>query len=134
MTADIDLDEFFRILPHLETGELLAIGAAYHDADADAREVARAEASAVARRRGLDDEIRRVQSSIIQWAVSDITRSQVMTFENVRASSSMLGDVRQDNVPALLDAATALVLGDALDSGSREILYSPFASAIEEGS
>jgi hypothetical protein len=26
------------------------------------------------------------------------------------------------------------VLGDALDSGSREILYSPFASAIEEGS
>ena len=97
MRQDIDLAEFLRILPHLET-----------------------------------DEIRQVQGSIIQWAVSDITRSQTMTFENVRASSSMLGDVRQDNVPPLLDAATALVLGDALDARSRELLLSPFASTIED--
>jgi len=130
----MDLEEFLRVLPHLETGELLAIGAAYHDADEDAREAARTEASGVAKRRGLDDEIRQVQSSIIQWAVSDITRSQTLTFENVRASSSMLGDVRQDNVPPLLDAATALVLGDALDSRSRELLLTPFSSAVEDGS
>ena len=133
MRQDIDLAEFLRILPHLETGELLAIGAAYHDADEAEREAARTEASAVAKRAGLDDEIRQVQGSIIQWAVSDITRSQTMTFENVRASSSMLGDVRQDNVPPLLDAATALVLGDALDARSRELLLSPFASTIEDG-
>ena len=128
----VDLEEFLRILPHLEVAELLAMGAAYQATDAEARDAARNEASGTAKRRGLDDEIRRVQGSIVQWANSDITRSQLMTFENVRSSSSMLGDVRQDNVPPLLDAATALVLGDALDSRSREVLLGPFTSIVED--
>jgi hypothetical protein len=130
----VDLEEFLRILPHLDVAELLAIGAAYQATDAETREAARSEASATAKRRGLDDEIRRVQGSIIQWANSDIARSQTLTFENVRASSSMLGDVRQDNVPPLLDAATALVLGDALDTRSRDLLLGPFIAAVEEPS
>jgi hypothetical protein len=130
--APIDLEEFLRILPHLDVAELLAMGAVYQSTDPEEREAARAEASAIAKRRQLDDEIRSVQGSIIQWANSDISRSQTLTFENVRASSSMLGDVRQDNVPPLLDAASALVLGDALDSRSRELLLGPFAAAVED--
>jgi hypothetical protein len=127
----VDLEEFLRILPHLDVAELLEMGATYRATDEAAREAARAEASARAKQRGLDDEVRRVQGSIIQWANSDITRSQTLTFENVRASSSMLGDVRQENVPPLLDAAMALVLGEALDATSRDLLLAPLASTIE---
>jgi hypothetical protein len=126
--AEIDLEAFLRILPHLDSGELMAISAAYHDADAEARVAARALASGVARRRHLIDELGRVQGSIIQWAGSDISRSGAFTFADVRPDQ-MLGDIRVQAVPPLLDAATALLLGDALDQTSRDALLEPWTSA-----
>ncbi len=133
MKPPVDLDEFLRILPYLDAAELMSIGAAYRASDPDERDKARAEASALAKRRGVDDKIRDVQSSIVQWAGSDIARSQLLTFENVRASTSMLGDVRQDNIPPLLDAAMALILGETLEPSTREVLLAPFASTVEDG-
>jgi hypothetical protein len=126
--AVIDLEEFMRVLPHLDSGELMAISAAYHDADADARVAARAAASAAARKRNLLDELGHVQGSIIQWAGSDISRAGAFTFADVRPDQ-MLGDIRVQAVPPLLDAATALLLGDALDPAARDALLEPWASA-----
>ena len=125
---EIGIDEFMRILPHLDSGELMAISAAYHDADADARVAARTAASAAARKRNLMDELGRVQGSIIQWAGSDISRSGAFTFADVRPDQ-MLGDIRVQAVPPLLDAATALLLGDALDRDARDALLEPWATA-----
>lgn len=124
----IDLEEFMRVLPHLDSAELMAISAAYHDADAEARIAARAAASAVARERHLIDELGRVQGSIIQWAGSDISRSGAFTFADVKPDQ-MLADVRVQAVPPLLDAATALLLGEAIDPAARDTLLEPWASA-----
>lgn len=126
---DVDLAEFLRILPHLEAADLLEISAAYQNADAQARENARGVASAVARKRRLMDQLGELQGSIIQWASSDMPQSAVFTFLEVRPNQ-MLGDVRVQAVPPLLDAATALLLGDSLETGARDALLEPWSSAI----
>ena len=126
---EVDLAEFLRILPHLEAADLMEISAAYQQADAEARDRARGVASAVARKRRLMDQLGELQGSIIQWASSDMPQSAVFTFLEVRPNQ-MLGDVRVQAVPPLLDAATALHQGDALEAAARDVLLEPWSSAI----
>jgi hypothetical protein len=126
---DVDLAEFLRILPHLEAADLLAISATYQQADPEAREAARGVASAAARKRRLMDQLAELQGSIIQWASSDMPQSAAFAFLEVRPNQ-MLSDVRRQAVPPLLDAATALLLGDSLESGARDALLDPWSSAI----
>jgi hypothetical protein len=125
----IDLEEFLRILPHLEAADLMAMSAAYEHADAEAREAARRAASAISKDRRLRDELGRLQGSIIQWAGSDISRSGAFTMADVRPDQ-MLGDLRVQAVPPLLDAATALLLGEALDAQARQALLGPWSASI----
>ncbi len=126
---DLDLSEFLQLLPQLDAADLTAISAAYEAGDGAARDDARAAASAVARRRGLLDQLHQLQGSVIQWAGSDIPRSATFTFADVRPDL-LLGDVRRDTVPALLDAATALLLGDALTDEQHELLLDPLGAAV----
>ena len=126
---ELDLKEFLDMLPYLEASDLMAVSAAYRGGDGAARDATRERASAAARSRGLLDELGRLQGSIIQWAGADISQSAAYTFAGVRPDA-MLGDVRVDSVPALLDAATALLLGDALSAEDRALLLEPIGAAI----
>jgi hypothetical protein len=126
----LDLEEFLRMLPFLEAADLLAISATYREADVAPRDAARAAASAAARQRGLLDELGRLQGSIIQWAGADISPTSAFTLEGL-ATNPMLGDVRVQSVPALLDAATALLLRDALATEHRELLLEPLGAATD---
>jgi hypothetical protein len=125
----LDLEEFMRLLPHLDAADLMAISATYHEGSSDSREAARAAAAAVATRRGLMDELGRLQGSIIQWASSDISRSSQYTMEGLRMNP-MLGDIRMEAVPPLLDAATALLLDRSLPDDMRELLLDPLTAAV----
>ena len=125
----LNLEEFLRLLPHLDAADLMAISATYQQADADARDAARAAASAVANRRGLIDELGRIQGSIIQWAGSDISRSSAVTLESLQ-TNPMLGDIRVQAVPPLLDAATALLLDRSLAEEHRQLLLDPLTAAV----
>lgn len=128
-TPQIDLEEFLRLLPHLEAADLMAISATYQQADAGARDAARVAAAAAAKARRLGGELGRLQGSIIQWAGSDISRSSAFTLESLR-TNPMLGDIRLQAVPPLLDAATALLLKDALSEEHRALLIEPLGAAI----
>lgn len=127
--AELDLEEFLRVLPHLEAAELMAMSAAYQQADPEARDVVRIAASAAAKQRGLSEELARLQGSIIQWAGSDLSTSSAFTLEGLR-TNPMLGDIRVQAVPPLLDAATALLLGDGLDAEERAVLLEPLGAVI----
>jgi hypothetical protein len=127
--AGLDLDEFMRLLPHLDAADLMAISATYQQADSVKRIAARAAASAGARKRGLLDELGRLQGSIIQWAGSDVSRSSAFTLEGLQ-TNPMLTDLRVEAVPPLLDAATALLLNDAVPEGDRELLLEPVNAAV----
>ena len=126
---ELNLEEFMRLLPYLEGADLMAISATYRQADVEARAAARAAASIAAHEHGLIDELGRLQGSIIQWAGSDISQSSAFTLEGLR-TNPMLGDIRVQAVPPLLDAATALLLGDALTEDVRAVLVEPLGSAI----
>jgi hypothetical protein len=126
---DLTLEEFLQLLPYLEAADLMAISATYRQADEEARGAARAAASIAAHERGLIDELGRLQGSIIQWAGSDISQSSAFTLEGLR-TNPMLGDIRVQAVPPLLDAATALLLRDALSVAERELLLEPLGAAI----
>jgi len=128
-TPAFDLEEFLRLLPHLEAADLMAISATYQQADAAARDAARSAASEAARARRVGDELGRLQGSIIQWAGSDISRSSAFTLESLR-TNPMLGDIRLQAVPPLLDAATALLLKDALAPEHRAVLIEPLEAAV----
>ncbi len=120
----MDLEEFMRLLPHLEAADLMSISATYQQADPGARDAARAAASAVAHERNLIDQLGHVQGSIIQWAGSDISRSSAFTLEGLQ-TNPMLGDIRVQAVPPLLDAATAFFFKDALADEHRLALLEP---------
>ena len=124
----LDLQELLRMLPFLEEDELLAMCAVYQGADAEARDAARAAASAAAHRQGLFDEMGNLQGSIIQWAGSDIPPSAVFTFAPLQPRR-LLGDLRRQAVPSLLDAATALLLNDAISDADRATLLVPIEAA-----
>jgi hypothetical protein len=127
--AELDLEEFLRILPHLEPADLMAMSAAYQQADPELRDAARLAASAAARKRKLAGELDRLQGSIIQWAGADISQSSAFTLEALR-TNPMLGDIRVQAVPPLLDAATALLLKDALSAEERAALLEPLGAAV----
>ena len=127
--APLDLPAFLRLLPALDAAHLLAMSAAYSEGDTDARVAARAAASILAKQRGLRDELSRLQGSIIQWAGSDISNSSAFTLEGLQ-TNPMLGDLRVQAVPSLLDAATALLLGNALADQQRELLLEPLVAAV----
>lgn len=118
-----------RLLPHLDAADLMSISATYQQADEVPRNAARAAASAVARQRGLLDELGRLQGSIIQWAGSDISRTSAFTLEGLQ-TNPMLGDIRIQAVPPLLDAATALLLRTSLAEEHREALMEPMSAAL----
>lgn len=126
---ELDLQEFMNLLPYLEAAELMAVSAAYQQADAGARAGARESASAAARKVGQLDELGRLHGSIIQWAGADVSPTSAFTMEGLR-TNPMLGDVRVQAVPALLDAATALLLKDALSPDDRAVLLEPIGAAV----
>src|SRR4029078_8414758 len=98
-----------RLLPHLDAADLMSISATYAQADPEARDAARATGSKVGNHHGQIEGVGRVQSSIIQWAGSDISRTSAFTMESLQ-TNPMLGDIRMQAVPPLPDAATALLL------------------------
>jgi hypothetical protein len=126
---ELDLEEFMRLLPHLDAADLMAISATYQQADSGERDAARGAASAAARKRGLLDELGRLQGSIIQWAGSDVSRSSAFTLEGLQ-TNPMLGDLRLEAVPPLLDAATALLLAGVLGADHRSVLLEPMSMAV----
>ena len=126
---ELQLEEFLELLPHLEGADLMAISASYEQADAGARDAARAAASVIAHDRGLIDELGKLQGSIIQWASSDISQSAAMTLAGVRPNQ-VLGDIRMQAVSPLLDAATALLLRNAIPDDERDALLEPLRAAI----
>lgn len=115
-----DLDDFLEALPALETGALLELTAAHGAIDLDTLEAARAAVEAAARRAHRTNDIDRLRDDITRWATTPN--------ESARWTAAMdpadlfSADVRRGAAAALVDVASALLLGGALDSAARECL------------
>lgn len=126
---ELTLEAFLRILPALDSQQLLAISAAHEHAGREAIERARAAAGDLARDGGVLEELQALQGTIAQWVGSRMAQSRRYTGEGL-ADDPILLDVREQARPALLDAATALFLAERLAHDHRDALLGPVDSVI----
>jgi hypothetical protein len=93
-----------------------------------ARQHARGQLSAANRGHEYD----RLVGELVRWAGTDGARSGVYTFTSP-SRDLLLADARAQAVPALADAALALLLGPELDPVSAEVLVAAWSSVIKSG-
>jgi len=118
------LDEFLATIPRLRPDQLMVLAAAHHRPD-PARVAAWEAARTAIAREGAGAEIDELRSMIIAWAsrpASTPTQWAEIPMGNGLAEQ----DSRRAAGPALLDAAIALYLGDALDTSHRDALMGPW--------
>ena len=126
---ELTLERFLRELPALDSEQLLAISAAHEQARGEALKRAREHAADVAREAGLLDELRALQGTIVQWTTGPLADSRRYTGEGY-LDNRVLGDLREQARPALLDAAAALFLVERLQHDNRDALLGPVQSVI----
>ena len=131
MTDDerLTLERFLRLLPGLDAEQLLAISAAHQDARGEALEQARSAAADLAREGGLLEELQGLQGTIVQWTSGPLANSRRYTLE-APLDDRVLGDLREQARPALLDAAAALFLEERLEPDDRNALLGAVDSVI----
>jgi hypothetical protein len=121
------LDELVARLPNLDRGTLLALAAAHDGPDPD-RERAWDDARVVVRRERMEQDLDRLRDDVGRWA----TRLGAVTGQEAGSGMTelLLADVRRGAAPAVLDAATALLLGDRLTEADREALLRPWRQVV----
>jgi hypothetical protein len=117
---DAEFRALFSAASELDRGALLDLGAEPSPAQAAERERRAAARDAVARQR-LSHELERVGAEIVPWSGVGGAGSGVWALVSPPADLRV-ADLCRQAVPALLDAAMALLLADALDQTSRGAL------------
>jgi hypothetical protein len=126
MTGTTELTAFLAHLPDLEPGELLKLAATQRSADHSPLDRAHASARMAADRIGSTAQLFDLQDEILHWAEAKGAVSGA--WAGVADAPLLLADARRQAVPALVDAGTAFLLGDALDSTSRGVLTRAWGS------
>jgi hypothetical protein len=122
--SDDELDALLAELPSLEIGALLELAAAHGSIEPGELESARTELRATATRLHRRDEVDRLRQDIARWAAGASESRRWLGETSM--GDLQLADVRRAAVPAAVDAATALLVGRALDEATRELLLGPW--------
>jgi hypothetical protein len=131
-SPDWDLDAFIETASGLESGALLELGV--EPSSAEAAELARARTAArtAAGAQGLARDFERVGDEIMRWSSAGGALSGVYSFASP-PGDIMLADLRGQAIPALLDAALALLLHDSLDPNSSRALLARWQGVTDSG-
>jgi hypothetical protein len=115
------LGDFLRRVERLDYGALLALSARARVDAAGELEVARARAEQVAIATGQEEARERLKGAIVNWASAGGARAAIWA-PDIAASDVTLEEVRMSAAQAIFDAATARLLGSALDATTARIL------------
>ena len=118
------IDEFLETLPGLRRDQLMVLVAAHSRSD-PARETAWEAARAAISAEGLEADVDELRSMIIRWA-SRPANASTQWAEIPMADGLPEQDIRRAAGPALLDAAIAIYLGDALGIADHVALLLPW--------
>ena len=120
------LDEIVRAAAILDRDQLLALVAARKGADESVLGGAWSEVKTALEVTGLEKEFDRFRNDLVAWARDGrMWRGDEM---RGRIDEMELSDLRTEALPALLDAAAALLLADRLDAGTRAVLLGSWES------
>jgi hypothetical protein len=129
MPGNVQLESLIAAVERLDTGELLALSVSTTGHEANEVEIARSVARRVAAREGKASELERLKGEIATWAAAGGARAGIYAPDS-RGIDVMLEDLRHGAAQAIFDAATARLLGPALDPRSRDALCRHWDDAI----
>lgn len=124
--------EFLAAVSDLTLPQLLTISAVHRSQQGPALDEARDQARQLAEELGRRDDIDRIVGQIAQWAGAAASASASYAWAPP-TRDQLLTDAQTQAVPAIIDAALAMVLADHLDASAADILSSGWrASDIAE--
>ncbi len=123
------LDQLMSELAYLDRGQLLALAAAWRGGSEAARIAAWDEVRAALRRSRREKALEQARDMILRWA----TRPDAITGQEAGAgiAEMLLTDVRRPAMPALIDAAAAILVADQLPADAWLVLIGPWQRAVD---
>jgi hypothetical protein len=122
-----DLVAFLDAAAHLDREQTRVLAAAWRSGDANSRRAAWAEVRRAANRTGRSGELDDLRREIELWGRA--AGGSPWTWEWATMTDIDRSDVRRAAMPALTDAAAALLLGDALSPAAKDVLLAPWEAA-----
>lgn len=120
-------DSFLARVAELTTGEMMAIVAAGEHEDVQARRRAARSAQRAAKEAHMTREIEETRDLIIGWATD--AGPATGQLPGMVMAETLEGNLRRRVAPHLIDAATAIILGDRLAPDAADALLAPWRSA-----
>ena len=130
--ARAEIDELLASMDMLEDEDVDFLAEMWEKEDQGARGDAWAVAKPAIEKAGLMKELDRVRMSVGEWMRT--SSSDFQGIEGLMGSSGGPAGARRAAAPAFIDAAAAILAGDALAADAQQVLARPWRSLTEEGS
>ena len=130
--ARAEIDELLASMEMLDDEDVDFLAEMWEKEDQGARGDAWAVAKPAIEKAGLMKELDRVRMSVGEWMRT--SSSDFQGIEGLMGSSGGPAGARRAAAPAFIDAAAAILAGDALDADAQQVLARPWRSLTEEGS
>ena len=130
--AQADLDELLASMELLEDDDVAYLAELWEKEDGDARRNAWATAKPAIEKAGLTRDLDRVRMSVSAWMQANA--SDFQGIEGLLGGAGGPAGVRRAAAPAFIDAAAAILAGDALDPDEQSVLAGPWRTLTEEES
>lgn len=128
--ADHELRTFLETASHLDRERTRVLAAAWRSADPGARQAAWREVRREADLAGRTDALEALRREIELWGRA--AGGSPWTWEWATMTDIDRSDVRRGAMPALLDAAAAILLRDRLSTASVDVLLGPWEATMAE--
>ena len=130
--ARAEIDELLASMEMLDDEDVDFLAEMWEKEDQGARGNAWALAKPAIDKAGLMKELDRVRMSVGEWMRT--SSSDFQGIEGLMGSSGGPAGARRAAAPAFIDAAAAILAGDALGADEQQVLARPWRSLTEEGS
>jgi hypothetical protein len=128
--ARAEIDELLASMDMLADEDVDYLAEMWEKEDQDARGSAWAQAKPAIEKAGLMKELDRVRMSVGEWMQA--SASDFQGIQGLMGSSGGPAGARRAAAPAFIDAAAAILAGEALDAEQQRVLAGPWRSLTED--
>ena len=128
--AQAELDALLASLELMTDDDVWYLADLWAKEDDGARRQAWVKAKATIERAGLTRDLDRVRTSVGEWMQAN--SSDFTGIEGLLGSAGSGASGRRGAAPAFIDAAAAIIAGDALDEGQQKVLLGPWRGMADD--
>lgn len=128
--ARAEIDELLASMDMLADEDVDFLAEMWEKEDQDARGKAWAQVKPAIEKAGLMKDLDRVRMSVGEWMRT--SASDFQGIEGLMGSSGGPAGARRAAAPAFIDAAAAILAGDALEDDEKQVLIRPWRALTED--